>query len=170
MAVVNTKSTAVTGADTSPPSNGQFVGMRVHGGRIKESIGVVEVANGDSIGSTLRLARVSSSDRISRVLLSCDAITTATADIGICETAANGGAAVDADLFASAQALTSALVNSDVTHESGSFGIEKIEQPLWQALGLSKDPGKLYDLTATLTAAATGAGTVGIKVQFVDGN
>lgn len=170
MAVVNTKGSAVTAADTSPPSNGQFVNAKVHGGRIKESIGTVEAVSGDSIGSTYRLVRVSSSDRISRVLLSCDAITTAAADIGIYETAVNGGAAVDADFFASAQVLTSALVNSDVTHESGVFDIAAIEKPLWQALGLTKDPGKLYDVVATLTAAAGAAGTVAIKVQFVDGN
>lgn len=170
MAVVNTKGTAVTAADASPPANGQFVGMKVHGGRIKESIGVVEVANGDSIASVLRLARVSSNDRISRVLLSCDAVTSAAADIGICETAANGGAAVDADFFASGQSLATAVANVDVTHESGVFDIAAIEKPLWQALGLTKDPGKLYDVAATLTAAATAAGTVGLKVLFVDGN
>lgn len=170
MAVVNTKGTAVTAADTSPPANGQFVNARVHGGRIKESVGVVAAANGDSIGSTYRLARVSSSDRISRVLLSCEVIATATADVGIYEIATNGGAAVDADFFASAQALTAALVNTDVTHESGVFTLANVEKPLWQALGLTKDPGKLYDVTATLTAAATGAGSVALKVQFVDGN
>ena len=170
MAVVNKKGTAVTAADASPPTTGQFVGMKVHGGRIKESIGVAEVANGDSIGSTVRLARIGSNDRISRVLLSCDAITTGAADVGLYDTAVNGGAAVDADFFASAQSLAAALANSDVTHESGVFGIEKIEQPVWQALGLSKDPGKLYDVTLTLTAAATGDGTVGLKVQLVDGN
>jgi hypothetical protein len=131
---------------------------------------VVAVANGDSIASVLRFARVHSSWRIRRVLLSSDAITTAAADIGILETAANGGAAVDADLFASAASLASAQSNVDVTRESGVITVANMEKQLWQLLGLTADPGKWYDLGATLTAAATGPGNAAIDVEFVDGN
>ncbi|HEY1139958.1 MAG TPA: hypothetical protein VGE88_07095, partial [Lysobacter sp.] len=148
MAVVNTKATAVTNADsaTNTPTP-----LKVAGGRVKSSIGSVAVANGDSIASTLRFARVHSSWRVRRVLLSNDAIATATADIGILETAANGGAAVDADLFGSAVALTAAQSNIDVTRESGVITVANMEKPLWQLLGLTSDPGKWYDLAATLT-------------------
>jgi hypothetical protein len=167
MAVVNTKATAVTNADATPavPNSN-----KIDGGRQRSKVGVVAVANGDSIGSTLRFARVHSSHRIRRVLLSSDAIATATADIGILETAANGGAAVDADLFASAAALTAAQSNVDVTRESGVNTVAKAEQQLWQLLGLTADPNKFYDLAATLTAAATGAGSVAVDVEYLDGN
>ncbi len=170
MAVVNTKGTAVTAADSSPPTPDQTVSLKIHGGRVKESIGFVAAVSGDSIASTYRLARVASSSRISQVLLTCSAITTCAADIGVYDTAVNGGAAIDADFFASAQSLADAVVNSDVTHESGVFAPNAIEKPLWQALGLTSDPGKLYDIVATLTAAAGAAGTVGLKVRYVDGN
>ncbi|MEO7199590.1 MAG: hypothetical protein ABIY56_05170 [Dokdonella sp.] len=170
MAVVNTKGTAVNGADSAPPSPDQNVSLKLHAGRVKESIGVVAAVSGDSIGSTYRLARVKTSIRISQLLLSCSAITGGAADVGVYDVAANGGAAISQALFASAQSLATALTNSDITHESGTFPITAIEQPLWQALGLATDPGKLVDIVATLSAAAGAAGSVGLKVKFVDGN
>lgn len=167
MAVVNTKATAVTNADAAPnvPTS-----TKIAGGRIKSNVGVVAVANGDSIGSVLRTARVHSSWRIRRVLLSSDAITTAVADIGLVETAANGGAAADADLFGSAVALTAAQSNVDVTRESGVYTVANAEKQVWQLLGLTADPNKFYDVAGTLTAAATGPGSVAIDVEYVDGN
>lgn len=174
MAVVNTKATAITNADATPVTNNP---TRLQNGRVKESVGTVEAANGDSIGSTYRLARLHSSWRISQVLLSCDAITTCAADVGVYDVAAvNAGAVVDADFFASAQSLAAALVNSDIGHEADAadagagFGLADVEKPLWQALGLSADPGKWYDLVATLTAAAGSAGTIAVRVRYIDGN
>lgn len=174
MAVVNTKATAVTNGDSATPSTN--VATKLLTGRLKSSVGVVEVANGDSIGSTLRLAKVHSSHRINRVLISCDAITSAAADIGIYDEARAGGAVVDVDFFGSAVSIATALVHSDVTHEAdpadagAGYGHADVEKPLWQALGLTADPGKWYDLVATLTAAATATGTLVGKVEAVDGN
>lgn len=174
MAVVTTKSVAVTNADALPQT---LSPQRIDGGRLRERLGFVEATATDSIASVYRLVRINSGDRISRVLLSCDAITTAVGDIGIYDVSSvNAGAAVDVDFFASAQALTAALVNQDVTHEADAadagtgFGLADVEKPLWLALGLASDPGKQYDVAVTLTAAATGAGTIGLKLQYVDGN
>lgn len=174
MAVVTTKSTACTAGDALPQS---LVSQKVHGGRLRESLGVIEAVSGDSIGSVYRLVRVDSSDRISQVLLSSDAITTCAGDVGIYDIPAiNAGAVVDADFFASAQSLATALVNQDVTHEADAadagagFGLADVEKPLWQALGLASDPGKQYDIAVTLTAAAGSAGTVALKVRYSDGN
>lgn len=168
MAVVTTKATAVTNADAASQTNNS---QKIAGGRLREDVGTLEAVSGDSIGSIYRLARVKSGSRISQVLLSCDAITTCAGDVGIYDIASvNSGAVVDADFFASAQSLATALVNTDVTHESGVFGVENVEKPLWQALGLSADPNKLYDIAVTLTAAAGSAGTVSMKVRYVDGN
>ena len=75
-----------------------------------------------------------------------------------------------------AQSLAAALVHTDVTHEAdpadagAGYGNADVEKPLWQALGLTADPNKLYDIAVTLTAAAGSAGTVSLKVQYVDGN
>lgn len=174
MAVVTLKSTAVTNSDALPQT---LSPQRIDGGRIRERVGFIEAGAADSIGSVYRLMRINSVDRVSRLLLSCDAITTAVGDIGIYDiSSVNAGAVVDADFFASAQALTSALVNQDVTHEADAadagtgFGLADVEKPLWQALGLASDPGKQYDVAVTLTAAATGAGTVVLRLQYIDGN
>lgn len=174
MAVVTRNATAVTNADAASQTNNS---QKIAGGRLREDVGTIEAVSGDSISSVYRLARVKSGARISQVLLSCDAISSCAGDIGIYDiTSVNSGAVVDADFFASAQSLASALVNADVTHEADAadagagFGHADVEKPLWQALGLTSDPGKLYDIAVTLTAAAGAAGTVSMKVRYVDGN
>lgn len=167
MAVVNLKGTAVTNADNKVLNN-----SRVFRTLLEEAVGTVELANGDSIGSTYRLCRLPSNARISRVLLSCDAITSGAGDVGVYKTYRDGGTVVDVDFFASAQSIATALVHSDVSHEAdpadagAGWGHADVEKPLWQALGLTADPYLEYDITLTLTAATTEAGTVSMKVQF----
>lgn len=166
MAVVNTLATAVTNADSvNPQTNNK---TKLAEGRVKTHVGTVEAANGDSIGSTYRLARVYTGWRIDQVKLACDAITTCAGDVGVYDVASAGGAVIDADFFASAQSLASAIGFTDVTHESAVYGIEDVEQSLGTALGLSAD--KWVDIAVTLTAAAASAGTVSLKVYAVDGN
>lgn len=165
MATEALKSTQVTNADASPATLNSGA---VAGGYLRELIGVVEVTNGTTTGSTYRMVRVNSSDRISRILLSCDDIgTTLTADCGIYQTAANGGAVVDADCFASAVSLKDgALTNSDITHESGVWDIANEHYRVWQVLGLSSDPKREYDIVLTSTANADAGGTISLKVQL----
>lgn len=169
MAVVNTKGVQVTNADASSQT---LTNTRVAAGVVKEIADTLEAVSGDSIGSTYRLGRVRSSSRVSQLLLSCDAITTCAADFGLYDTAANGGAVISAACFASAQSLAAALANTDITHESGTLtgDVANVGKPLWQALGLTADPMKDYDIVATLTAAAGSAGTISLKTRYVDGN
>lgn len=166
MAVVTTKAAAIVNRDATPrvPAN-----ARVSRADLKEGVGIVEGANGDSIASKFVYCSVPSSARVSEVLLSCDAIATSGAmDIGLYKNTADGGAVVDADFFASAVVLTSALKNSDVTYESGVFDIDDSEKPLWEALGLASDPGLVYDVAGTLTAALGGAGTTVVKIRYAE--
>jgi len=168
MAVVAVKSTGITNADAKVLNN-----ARVFRGVLEEAVGTVEVANGDSIASVYRFCRVPSNARISRVLLSCDAITSGAGDVGVYKTARDGGAVVDVDFFGSAVSIASALSHSDITHEAdpadagAGWGQADVEKPLWQALGLTADPYIEYDIAVTLTAAAAAAGTMSMKVQFV---
>jgi hypothetical protein len=174
MPVVNLKASAVTNADAATQTVNR---LAVQGGRLYESVGFVETNADDSIGSIYRMVRVKSNDRISRVLLSNDAITSGAANVGIYEVpAVNGGAVVDADFFASAVSIASAQVHADITHEADAadagagYGLADTEKPLWQALGLAADPNKWYDVALTLTAATTAAGTISLKVQEISGN
>lgn len=173
MAIVNVKANAVGNLDGS--TSQVLNRTKLSGGRIKEIVGTVEVTNGDSIDSVYRFARVHSNWRISQILKKSDAITSAVADIGLHDTAANGGAVVDRTFFASAVAITAAdTPGTDVTHEVGAVAskmdVANIEKTIWEVLGLTADPNKFYDVTAMLTVAATGTGTLCLNVRYVDGN
>lgn len=165
MATVSLSSTQITNRDASPRSlNNNFISKA----QLFESVGTLESSAADDIGSIYKLCQVPSNARISDVLLTCDSLGTAgAADIGLYQTTENGGAVVDADLFASAQALTSALDKTSVLHESAVFGKDEVEKRLWEVLGLSADPKIDYDVCATLTTATIDAGTVSMHVRYV---
>lgn len=167
MAVVTTKSGAITNRDASPQTKNNPI---LEGGVMKCAVGTLESVSGDSIGSVYKFCQIPSNASVKQVLLYCDDIgTTTVADVGLYDvTSVNSGAVVDADFFASAVSLKDGALNgSDVTHEAGVYGIEDVEQPIWQALGLSSDPGKMYDVALTLTAASDAAGTISLKVMYV---
>jgi len=166
MAVVTTKAGAITNRDSTPVvlSNASILNGLIH-----EAVGTVEAANGDSIASKYIFATIPSNARVSQILVYSDDVgTTTAADFGIYQTTANGSAVVDADFFASAVSLSGGALNgTDITHESAVFDPDDVEKPLWQALGLTSDPGLMYDVVATLTAAADAAGTISLKVRYV---
>ena len=170
MAVVTLKGSQVTNADATTQT---LNNSKVTNGRIKEIADTIELTSGDSIASIYRMARVHSSWRLTELLLQCDAITTCAGDFGLYDTAANGGAVVDVDCFASAQSLATAIIpGTNVMGEAAAvFGdIANVRKSIWEVLGLSADPNKFYDVAVTLTAAAGSAGTVSTKVRYVDGN
>lgn len=164
MAVVNTKAASITNMDASPPVK---VASQLDHGKVRQSVGVVEAANGDDIASVYRFARVHSSWRPSRIDLYCDAITTCAGDVGLYDIASAGGAVIDADCFASAQSLAGAItVGTNVKYEA--LNIDKAEKMYWEIAGLSSDPSKLMDVCITLTAAAGSAGTISLEVASVE--
>jgi hypothetical protein len=132
---------------------------------LETAIGKVEIANGDSIASIYKFCRIPSNARISQILLRCTATTGAIADIGLYR--ADTGAVVDVDFFASAQTWAAALAPwTDVTNEAATLSPTLIEQPLWQAAGLTADPQCFFDVCGTLTAAATAAGQATIQATY----
>lgn len=170
MAVVFTKSTQITNRDAVPRviNNPGIVKAAGYLGSA-----TLEVANGDSIASILRLATIPSNACGEIVKLYCDAITSAAGDFGIYRTTADGGAVVDVDFYASAQSIAAAITTgteiqheADATDAGAGFGLADLEKPLWQRLGLAADPGVDYDIACTLTAAATAAGTLGLRVLY----
>jgi hypothetical protein len=77
--------------------------------------------------------------------------------------------AVDQDFFASVIDCASAVLQTEVSGESGVYTLDKRNQPLWQAVGLTSDPGGMFDIVATVktTAVTTGTGKFGISLQYV---
>jgi hypothetical protein len=167
MGVVTTKSGAITNRDSTPR-----VLETAITGNLKEVVGTLEAAAGDSSASKYIMCTIPSNARVTEVLLFCDDLgSTGLADIGVYRTTEDGGSVVDADVFASAQALTSALAGSgtNIMHESTVIGYEDLEKQLWEQVsgGLTSDPGYMYDVVLTLTEAVELAGTITLKVRYV---
>jgi hypothetical protein len=164
MAVANTKSSQITGADASPPTNANSY---VSAGIMRESVGVVETLAADDALSVYRLVRVPSSARLSSLMIATDAITGATAaDIGVYQTAANGGAVVDADFFATDVNISAAAtVFTDYLLEATATDLDKVEKRLWELLGLTADSFRDYDIAVTVNDV-TAAGTIAAKVRW----
>lgn len=166
-AVANTKSTAVTNADATPPVMNKTY---IQGGRVYSSVAVLEVAAADDDTSVYRLFRVWSGDRVDGIDIGSDAITGGTSyDLGLYQTADNGGAVVDADLFASALDLSSASALTERTYEATATNIDKIEKQLWELAGLTSDPKRYYDICLTANTVGTGAGTIAGRLRYLKG-
>lgn len=165
MPVVTNKSAAITNRDAVP----KVLNMaRTTGAPLLVAYGTVAVANLDSIGSKYIFCSLPSNAMVADVkLTSADIGTTFAADFGIYKNTQDGGAAVDVDLFGSAVSLNGgALSKSSITHESTVYPYTSRNMPLWQALGLSADPGLIYDVVATATAASDAAGTMLLEVEY----
>lgn len=163
MAVANTKATLITNADATPP----VLSNPALNGRVCQTVGTVETLAADDAASVYRLCRVPSNARISSILLASDAISGANAsDVGVYQTAANGGDVVDADFFATDVDISSATAFTEVLLEATATDIAKAEMPLWQLLGLSADPVRQYDIAVTVNDV-TAAGTISMKVNYV---
>ena len=134
-------------------------------------VGLLEVSTSEDVGNILRFVQVRSNAVIRAVSLYCDAVAVGGAmDVGVYRTTDDGAAVVDADFFASAQVVTTALiVGTNIAHESAVYGIEDLDKPLWEALGLTEDPNVWYDIAGTVTTDMGGAGTIGLEVRYVDG-
>lgn len=166
MATVHLSSTVVTNsAATTRVINPSYK----TGGMVRATAGVVTNSAADDVGSTYRYCRVPSSARVKRVTFaSAAAGATGQLDIGLYQTAENGGAVVDADLFASAlDPGGGAIAPTDVTHESGQYTYAESMLQLWAALGLSADPGIEYDVAGTVTEVMADAVSHKVEVEFV---
>jgi hypothetical protein len=164
MATEALKSTPITNRDAVPSV---FNDAGVDGGLLRQAVATLEHTAKD-LGSTFRMVRIpSNATGIAVVLSSDDQGTTGDIDIGIYQTTANGGAVVDADFFASAYDVNAAAIAQvEVQHESAVYGLEDIEKPLWEALGLSADTNRDYDIVITSTEALQAAGTLSLRVTY----
>lgn len=168
MAVVNTKSTIVTNADATPRVH---TPLKVAEGKLHEQVATVEVAAADDDGSVFRLFRVLSTWRVSSLEVLNDAITGGAGyDVGVYDTAENGGAVVDDDVFASAVSMATARVAWPVDVAFEAADIANGEKAIWELLGLSSDPQKYYDIALTGDTVGTAAGTITGRLRYVRGD
>jgi hypothetical protein len=177
MTVFHVKSTPVTNADAVPVT----ANTAGEGGSapLKVAEGSAVVTAAASIDSTIQLVRVPSTAKIKMLNFETAAQTAGQIDIGVYyATDGLGGRpltllasqAVDQDFFASAVIVTAAVTITNVTNESTTYTVDKRVQPLWQAAGLTVDPGGNLDIVATVVAVdiTTGAGRMGLTAYYTD--
>lgn len=146
--------TAITNLDASPQIR---PGSWVAAGNFRSFVGTLEGSAAAAAGSTYRFFRINSGARVSSLTYSVDALSAGAVDIGIYDTLANGGAVVAKSLFASTFSTDTAKLNQSVLKPAGD--IANAEKRVWELLGLSADPMKQYDVTATVVTAIGNAGT-----------
>ncbi len=166
MAVVNLKAGAITNRDATPKV---LTNSNISRADLQEAVATIECAADDATGSTYRMVSIPSNAVINEILLYTDILDSGAAtmafDIGLYHTTADGGAVVDADLFASAVLmLTSAINGTKVAHEAND--IANAEKMLWQILALDADPNCMYDIVLTTTGDNDTAGTISLKVRY----
>lgn len=177
MAVVDTVSTQLTSLLTAGAKVTIGGGA---GGREYVKSATVEVAAADDDTSTYRFFRVKSSDRIKSLKLYCDAITGGTDyDCGLYTV--DGGAVVDADLYADGFSAATASPAVPPTADAGD-GIElrfgdattanpgDVNNAVWEDLGLTEDPHLEYDVVFTANTVGTAAGTLTLVMRYTAGS
>lgn len=167
MTVDALKSEAITNAIATPRV---LTDAHLAGGILRESVGSITAPTAAAEAtSKYFFCRVPSNARISQVLWSSPDFTTAGAvNVGIWQTPENGGAVVDADLFAAALALQSGpYQNLDITYQSTEYTVAESEKMLWEVLGLTTDPKRDYDVVAQVSTAFDGGKPMCLKVRYV---
>lgn len=165
MGVVDVKSTTITNRDAVPQVRNSAL---TQSGMVQECADTLEITTANSSASTYRFFSIPSNARMSSLAIHSDDCGTATAaDFGLYETTENGGAVKDADFFKAAQSLNGGALSGTELAFGNVLVAEKIQYPIWQALGLSADPCKHYDVCMTLTADSDVGGTVSLRARFV---
>lgn len=173
MAVVNLKSTIITNRDATPKV---LTDPQTSGGVMRESQGYITTNNGDSAGSTYRLNQVPSNARVSSVIMTNEALGAGcTLNVGVYYptfiplgaglTSALASTAISATFFASGTSAAAAGGPTDIVN-SATNTIDKQELPLWQAVGLTADPGIDLDIVAAVAVATAAAGRLSLKTRY----
>lgn len=175
MGVSALKSASITNLDASPRV-ANTTGIGASGSQKSVDDYVTAVAS-DSTTSTYRLVRVPTDIKLKSLMFESEAQGAGKFDVGLYysddtrdgTSAANSGAVIDQDLFATIIDCASAVTPIEIIMESGTFTMDKRQKPLWQAAGLSSDPGGFFDIVATCatTAVTTGTGKIGARAVWV---
>jgi hypothetical protein len=83
----------------------------------------------------------------------------------------NAGVVIDVKFFSDDYDLAAAHGPTNITYNgtAPTYNISKRDQPLWQAAGLTIDPGGWFDIVLTVhtTDITTGTGRVYLSVEFI---
>lgn len=176
MAVDHVKSTPITNLDATP----RAVSTAGQGGPAPLNVlsGYATAVASSSADATYQLVRIPSDAVIKDIFFQSEAQGAGKFDLGLyyasdgskdgIVTSLLAAAAIDQDFFATVIDAASLVARASVVDESATYTLDKRNQPIWQAVGLSADPKCNFDIVATVktTAVTTGTGKLGIDVYF----
>lgn len=183
MAVSHFKSTAITNLDTIPP----LTPTTGEGGPgyVRSVNGFATAAAADAAGSTYQFVRIPSNAKVKHLFFTSEAQGAGAVQLGVyySDSTVDGTAVANQGLvvpttgvnfFANDISIAAAVNSVDEVMQNmatgGANNLSLSNQPLWQALGLTSDPGGFFDIVATVhtTAITTGTGRLGVDCQYVD--
>lgn len=176
MATFNLKSTVITNRDAVPKV---LTDAYVSGGKLSQSEGYVQTSgSADGAGSFYRLCTVPSNARLSSLELQAGAMGSGAAiDVGVYWptfiptgaglSAANQGLVINTQLFASALGMSAATAVTNIINQSTNNTIANQEKALWEAAGLSADPGIDLDIVVRVQTAIAAQAYIGLKANYV---
>lgn len=164
------KSPAITGLDTTPVSPSTTGEGAPAYARVND--GFVTCLTADTTASLYKLVRIPSNSKLKNLYLNTDALgASTTLNVGLyySDSTVDGtppavqGTVINATLFGSALAATSAQVDTDI-----SPNISLRSTPLWSVAGLAADPGGYFDVVAAPAVSVVAGGKVGAEVIYAD--
>jgi hypothetical protein len=168
MAVVDRDSTTITNILAEPTViNGPPRGPRT----LRTVREVITPAADDTANSLYRFFRIPSNcTPVGLRISAADATTAGIISIGLYQTDENGGAVVDADLFATIDLSGGPFNQEPILFESGQYTQAESMQALWATLGLTADPNREYDVCALVTTTFNGGPTsILLEMDYVTG-
>jgi hypothetical protein len=166
------------GVGTAPKSPLRALAGQGAAGRLVIDEGYVTVDATTDVDSTYQLVRVPSNAVIKQVWFESEAQTAGKFEIGVYyatdgqlqgkATSLLEANAIYDNFFASDIDCASAVNREDITNLAGHYTLDLRAEPIWQAAGLTADPGGNIDIVATVhtTAVTTGTGKLGIQVAY----
>src|SRR5262249_39503304 len=154
------KSATITNLDASP-SVANTAGEGA-GGLLKEVFGFNTAVAASSVNATYQWVRVPTTAKVKSIIFESQAQAAGNVDIGVYgapdgvgnhPTTLLAANAVSQGFFATAVVCTAAVTPTEVVNESGTYTLDKRNMPLWQAVGLTSDPGGFFDIVGTVTTA-----------------
>lgn len=177
MAVDHVKSASITNSDANPV----VANTMGEGGpaALKNVTGIATGVASSSIDATYQMVRVPSNAKIKRMTLQSEAQAVGVTDVGLYyATDGMGGrplsllvaAAISRNFFAASINLNTTTMQDVLGNPIGSgYTPSKRNMPLWQAAGLTSDPGGNFDIVLSLTTAiTTGGGVMVMQVDYTD--
>lgn len=169
------KSTSITNLDATPVI--RPTGAEGAPGYLRHINDFLTPTSGKTAGSIYRFVRIPSYARVKAVIVAGAAQTVGKYDFGLYHSdstvdgtpvSKNNGTILNSDslsYFASDYSFASAVNDANITNLRLHTPAQR-NKPIWQAAGLSSDPGGYFDVAATLkTDLSTGA-IMGVQVEF----